>query len=133
MYWYAVMSGKDDDDWGTGSFDRKYALSLLAKFKQEYGDDAYIAVINDATKVCVGEIHKVETVYRYYLPERPPVPGSIPKGGIVDVHDGKVMWGTFDFYGYVDYNRELTDKEVSDYELIAGGIVDEQGSLQCVS
>ena len=61
------------------------------------------------------------TVWRYYLPNRPPVPGAVPKDGLVNVHDGNIMWGTFDFYGYVEYNRKLTKQEVDDYELVEGG------------
>lgn len=31
-YWNAVLSDREDDDWGTGSFDRSEAEQMLAKF-----------------------------------------------------------------------------------------------------
>lgn len=63
----------------------------------------------------------MKIVYRYYCRFRPPMPGAIPKNGLEGVadfdypqsFDGVSAWG------YVEYNRELTEKEISDYELVA--------------
>lgn len=41
--WYAVESGPEDNDWGTGSYDLKEAIEMAKK----YGDGAQIAVINN--------------------------------------------------------------------------------------
>lgn len=59
-FWYAVMMDRDDNDWGTGSFDLDEAKEMARKY-----DGAYIAVIDanydedgNATTdgVCVEEI-----------------------------------------------------------------------------
>ena len=57
---------------------------------------------------------------RYYLLLRPPMPGTIPRG-CIDIMDfgkkkfvpeiGREAWG------YVEYERELTEQEINDYEL----------------
>ena len=39
-YWYAVLSDDEDNDWGTGSFDRSEAEKMLAK--HPYGQIAVI-------------------------------------------------------------------------------------------
>ena len=60
-YWYAVMMDREDNDWGTGSFDIAEAKAKAITM----GCDAYIAVIDggydaqgNATTdpVCVDEI-----------------------------------------------------------------------------
>lgn len=62
-YWYAVMMDREDNDWGTGSFDLEQAKDMAKK----YGVDAYIAVIdggydedgNETTDpICVDEIEQ---------------------------------------------------------------------------
>ena len=40
-YWYAVLTDNEDNDWGTGSFDRDDAERMLAKYP-----DGLIAVID---------------------------------------------------------------------------------------
>lgn len=60
-------------------------------------------------------------VYRYYCRLRPPMPGSIPKNGLVRTAD--FDWPqSFDgvgVWGWAEYNRELSEKEISDHELTA--------------
>ena len=52
-YWYAVMRDRDDDDWGYGS----YNLDEAKQMARNYGDEAYIAVIDEGDNpVCVEEI-----------------------------------------------------------------------------
>lgn len=60
--WYAVMSDREDNDWGTGSFKLDEAKAMARKYP-----DGYIAVIDanydDAGKattdgVCVEEIYQ---------------------------------------------------------------------------
>lgn len=60
--WYAVLSDRDDNDWGTGSFVLSEAIAML---KRDYPVDGLIAVIDgdydedgNATTdpVCVEEI-----------------------------------------------------------------------------
>lgn len=61
--------------------------------------------------------------YRYYTTSRPPMPGGIPKDGLVGIKAfeartyipslGREVWG------FADYKHPLTDAEVSEYELLA--------------
>ena len=63
--------------------------------------------------------------YRYYCPERPPMPGAIPKAGLVEVGD-EMCWPEDMFcWGWCEYSRKLTEEEVAEYELIDGGQVDD--------
>ena len=63
----------------------------------------------------------MKTVYRYYLRFRPPMPGAIPRDGLdrafsydyPQSFDGKSAWG------FAEYTRPLTQKEIEDYELFA--------------
>ena len=63
----------------------------------------------------------MKTVYRYYCLYRPPMPGSVPMKDLDRVEDfGYPMsCGDRKAWGCVDYTRELTEKEISDYELVA--------------
>lgn len=54
--WYAVMRDNDDNDWGTGSFDKDIAIDLALSYRVQGHEDAYIAVIDDEGKVCIDEI-----------------------------------------------------------------------------
>ena len=60
---------------------------------------------------------KRETIWMYLCRERPPAPGAIPKGGVLEVGydrmwcDGKLCWG------WVQYVRELLPYELQEYEL----------------
>lgn len=66
------------------------------------------------------------TRFRYYCPARPPVPGAVPRGvirvecadedGIMVDEEGHAHKA----WGFVEYERELTDKEIDDYELERG-------------
>lgn len=64
-------------------------------------------------------------MYRYLCTQRPPMPGAIPKGAVnVDytefTHED-AGGHTHHVWGAVEYDHELTDKEVEDYELIFDG------------
>lgn len=59
--WYAVMTDRDDTDWGTGSYDREEAEKMVVNNTTFYQKDGYIAVIDEGngspvSKVCVAEI-----------------------------------------------------------------------------
>ncbi len=52
--------------------------------------------------------------YRYYTTQRPPGPGAVPAGAkYVESYDSKIKGA----WGYVDYDKPLTPKQISDYEL----------------
>lgn len=55
--------------------------------------------------------------FTYYCSLRPPMPGAIPKNGIVEVVDEKIVKNNMEYWGYVIYNRELTKKELYQYDL----------------
>lgn len=57
--WYAVMTDKEDNDWGTGSFELSEATKKCKEFNNEnerngFPREAYIAVIEN--DVCVEEL-----------------------------------------------------------------------------
>lgn len=61
--WYAVLENREDNDWGTGSFDLDEAKAMLKKW---YPEDGIIAVIDGkydedgnetADPICVDELH----------------------------------------------------------------------------
>lgn len=63
---------------------------------------------------------------KYYSTQRPVMPGSYPKEGVVEIENfdertlckeiGREAWG------YIEYDRELTEAETRDYELTPEGI-----------
>lgn len=65
---------------------------------------------------------RVKKVYRYYCPFRPPMPGAIPRRGLVRTceYDYKQCIGGVGAWGFAEYDRQLTEQEVSDYELVEG-------------
>ena len=57
--------------------------------------------------------------YRYYTTQRPPSPGAQPSGAtnIVSFDTKKIIDGV-EAWGYVEYDKPLTAKQINDYELI---------------
>lgn len=55
--------------------------------------------------------------YRYMMLMRPPVPGAIPREGLVEVLDRESWRNGRHYWGEVVYSRKLTAEEVSHYEL----------------
>ena len=54
--WYALMTDRNDTDWGTGTYDRAEAVARLRDMLTDY-PDAYICIIDDGTDpVAIGEI-----------------------------------------------------------------------------
>lgn len=83
----------------------------------------------------------MKTTYRYESTQRPVSIGTHPKKGVVaicnykvgkrkryackfnEIDDGKIH--VVESWGYIEYNRKLTDKEMTDYELAYyGEIID---------
>ncbi|MBP3653181.1 MAG: hypothetical protein J6J78_08965 [Clostridia bacterium] len=68
--------------------------------------------------------------YRYYTTSRPPVPGGIPKEGLIQVCDfGKrVLVPSINGFawGYADYNRPLVRAEIYEYELVGPRFAEEE-------
>ncbi len=63
--WYAILKDNEDNDWGTGTFDRDEAIHMLRETREFY-PDALIAVILDGPPdpVCIEEIRDIEpTLY----------------------------------------------------------------------
>lgn len=58
-------------------------------------------------------------VYRYACLMRPPGPGAVPRDGLEYCNADPYIhpFTGRECCGYCDYDRKLTDKEVSDYEL----------------
>lgn len=59
-------------------------------------------------------------VYRYYCRFRPPMPGAIPREGLEHVasFDYPQSFNGVGCWGWAEYRRPLTDKEINDYELV---------------
>lgn len=61
------------------------------------------------------------TKYRYYCRMRPPMPGSIPRGviGLEDFGERRHVYEAgCEAWGWVEYERKLTEREIYDYELV---------------
>ena len=64
-------------------------------------------------------------IYRYYCPARPPAPDAVPRGAIRVEYadeDGYMVdeeGHVYEAWGFVEYDRQLTEKEIDDYELDA--------------
>ena len=58
------------------------------------------------------------TVYRYVLLMRPPCLGAFPMNGMIrcSCEEGIAPSGHH-YWGWCEYNRRLSDKEVYDYEM----------------
>ena len=60
---------------------------------------------------------------KYYSTQRPIMPGCCPRDGVLDVcnFDKRQFCEEIgrDAWGYVEFNRELTPEELSDYELVS--------------
>ena len=59
-------------------------------------------------------------MHRYYLTQRPVSVGAQPKGFCSLSNDPGELPGGIKYYGYVEYQRDLTPREVEDYELYDG-------------
>ena len=55
---------------------------------------------------------------RYLFLMRPPMPGAFPRDGLQEIgfDEGQTLSGHH-YWGWAEYDRELTKKEVFDYEL----------------
>lgn len=65
-------------------------------------------------------------IMKYYSTQRPLMPGCCPRAGVQEVvnFDDKKFCEEIgcEAWGFVEYNRELTQDEVDDYELTPAGI-----------
>lgn len=63
-----------------------------------------------------------ETRYKYYLTERPVSIGTQPRKGMVDFinYDEKTEINGHMVWAEIYYNRELTEQELHEYEMIRG-------------
>lgn len=59
--WYAVMMDREDNDWGTGSYNMEEAIEKARKYRELGEAEAYVAVIEESEHdaVCVDEIHDI--------------------------------------------------------------------------
>lgn len=57
--------------------------------------------------------------YGYLCLMRPPMPGAVPKEGMVgcDAREGYSMDSGHHYWGHVTYDRKLTREEVNHYDL----------------
>lgn len=68
--------------------------------------------------------------YRYYTKYREPGPGAVPGHGLLEAAGfGGRRWDEANkchVWGYADYSRELTTKEVNDFELAGPEVIGEE-------
>lgn len=58
--WYAVMTGPNDSDWGTGSSIREEAITM-ARNNLDIYPEGYVAVIEEGpSPICIEEIHDLD-------------------------------------------------------------------------
>ncbi len=94
--------------------------------------DGENALQNEAEKA---QPDKDTGLYRYYSTQRPVAPGTYPgKPEHIENFDirEKIENGSMEAWGYVDYSRPLTIKEVSDFELKPAhieAVADKQSSI----
>lgn len=65
-------------------------------------------------------------VYRYYTLYRPPMPGGIPAGAVNVQTMGSRPYIPeigHSAWGYADYDRVLTQKEIRDFELAPANMI----------
>lgn len=63
-------------------------------------------------------------MYRYYLTQRPPMPGAFPRfaANVVAFDDRKEVPNlASNAWGYVEYEAPLTQRQIRDYELMETG------------
>lgn len=69
----------------------------------------------------VAQLHAkphAKIVARYALLMRPPMPGAMPREGLMECREiSGTTPGGHHAWGWAEYNRRLTEKEISDYEL----------------
>jgi len=58
-----------------------------------------------------------ETKHTYYYRLRPPAPGCQPKQGLLEMNSQKITHNNREYWGSCTYDRELTDKELYEYDL----------------
>lgn len=66
-------------------------------------------------------------MYRYYLTQRPPMPGASPRHpGMIMADYGykKCVYSGIKAWGHADYPQKLSDRDITDYELVYGGQLD---------
>lgn len=65
-------------------------------------------------------------LFKYYSRMRPVSPGSYPRDGVTNIHNFDdrhlVKEINSEAWGYIEYDRELTEKEVADYELTSANM-----------
>lgn len=65
-------------------------------------------------------------MYRYYLTQRPPVPGAVPNKKGMEVEDygtKQYVGGGMYAWGRADYPQKLKPEEQYRYELIFEGVI----------
>lgn len=77
-------------------------------------------------------------LYKYYLQARGPSPGAQPNGFIAMedygvrklcfVYDKFFDHVYFKAWGHVFYKEKLTQKQINDYELVYGGVVNDNSN-----
>lgn len=59
--WYAVLRDNEDQDWGTGSYDKAEAIEMVKAWRKDGNHEAHIAVIDETNDdpFCLDEIRDI--------------------------------------------------------------------------
>ena len=64
-------------------------------------------------------------MYKYYMTQRPPMPGAMPKLDLVNIQcldpNDIISWLGKGAYALLTYSQPLSGKDISDYELTPYG------------
>ena len=58
-----------------------------------------------------------QNTHTYYYRLRPPSPGCQPKQGLLETNNKEIEYNNRKYWGYAVYDRELSDKELYEYDL----------------
>lgn len=55
--------------------------------------------------------------YCYWMRMRPPMPGAMPREGLIEVRGNEIWKDGSHYWGECTYNRKLTSEECSHYDM----------------
>lgn len=55
--------------------------------------------------------------YYYYMRMRPPMPGAMPRDGLIEARGNEIWKGGCHYWGEAVYSRKLTAEEASHYDM----------------
>ena len=64
--WYAVMKDINDDDWGTGSYNKREAAKMLRKLRKDGYKNSFIEIVSENKNcydsISIGRIYDIKGI-----------------------------------------------------------------------